>query len=275
MTQPAFGTDTGSPGLTTTSTGGATYAATMSNGQQYTVRQEDWSVKTDYYLDTFVYHLPEVIQHLKATGNPLNRVLEIGVARGVLSIGIALLTGAGTQIVGVDIEEQALALATENARRNAVEDKLAIRIGDFFEPVGAGETFDLVFGELPFIPVDPVMQREYIANGHASEILNVSGGADGRTLIDRLLTEGPALLHRGGSLLLIQPSFVGVDTSLRLLEEQGLVATVLVRKEWRLDDTQFTRQSRGYIESLYPSAFSKNAQGEDVFYLTILAGMKP
>lgn len=261
-------------GLTMTSMGGDTYTAAMSNGRRYTVRQEGWSVKADYYLDTFVYHLPELVDHIKQTGNPLKRVLEIGVARGVLSIGIALLTD-DTSIVGIDIEEQASRLVAENARANGVAHKLEVRIGDLFEPVNEGETFDLVLGELPFIPVDPELQRHYVSDGHASEILNISGGPDGRHLLDSLLTQGPRFLNPGGALLLIQPSFVGVERTMELLAEQGLTGAVLVSREWRLDDTRFTRANRGYIEGLNRLAFNKNAKGEDVFYLTIVVGLKP
>lgn len=256
------------------SAGGDTHTATMSNGQQYTVHQEAWSVKTDYYLDTFVYHLPEIVAHLKHAGNDLNHVLEMGIARGVLSIGLALLTDDQTHIVGIDIEDSAAELVNQNAQANGVGDRVEVRIGDLFEPVLPGETFDLIFGELPFIPVDPDHQAQYVAAGHASEILNVSGGPDGRTLVDLLITNGAPLLNPGGALVLIQPSFIGVDRTLELLAAHGLSGHVLVRREWRLDDTKFTRASRPYIEGLHPGAFPTNAKGEAVFDLTIVVGMR-
>lgn len=274
VNKPIPGITTAPTGLTMTSTGGDKYTAYMNNGQQYTVRQENWSIKTDYYLDTFVYHLPDLVRHIASTGNELNRILEIGIARGVLSIGMALLTGDDTVIVGVDIEESARALATENAAANGVASKLEVRIGNFFEPIQEDEKFDVIFGELPFIPVEPAMQHKYVTDGFLSEILNISGGADGRDLLDILITQGPRYLKPAGAILLIQPSFVGIDKTMELLAEQGLTGTVLVTREWRLDDTKFTRNSRGYIEGLNPAAFSKNAQGQDIFHLTIIVGIK-
>lgn len=274
MKKPATDTAAAPTGLTMTSAGGDQYTAVMKNGQQYTVRQEDWSVKTDYYLDTFVYNLPDLVEHVASTGNKLKRILEIGIARGVLSIGVALLTGEDTVIIGIDIEESAKALATENAVLNGVASKVDVRIGDFFEPVLADEKFDLIFGELPFIPVDPSLQQEYIADGHSSEILNISGGADGRDLVDILITQGARFLNPGGAMLLIQPSFIGIEKTMELLAEQGLAGTVLVSREWLLDDTKFTRQSRCYIEGLNPVAFEKNAKGQDVFHLAIIMGIK-
>lgn len=274
MTQPTDARSAGATGLTMSSSGGDTYTATMNNGRQYSVRQEDWSVKTDYYLDFFVYNLPDVVAHIRRTGNTLARILEMGVARGVLSIGFALLTDEDSRIVGIDIEENARTLVSANAEMNGVAEKIEIRIGDLFEPVHADEAFDLIFGELPFIPVDPVLQQQYIADGHASEILNISGGPDGRYLVDPLITQGARLLKPGGALLLMQPSFIGVERTLELMAEQELVGRVLLSREWRLDDTKFTKASRDYIESLNPAAFPANAKGEPVFYLTIVIGVK-
>ena len=274
MSQPRTDDTITGTGLTMTTAGGDTYRATMKNGQQYSVHQEAWSVKTDYYLDTFVHNLPDLVDHVRSTGNPLHQILEMGIARGVLSIGVALLTDDDSQIVGIDIEPNATALVAENAEANGVAHRIEVRIGDLFEPVRAGELFDLILGELPFIPVDPQLQQEYIAAGHASEILNVSGGRDGRDLVDHLITHGARYLNPGGALLLIQPSFIGVERSMELMDQQGMTGSVLVRREWRLDDTKFTRNSRSYIETLNPDAFSKNEAGDDVFFLTIVVGQK-
>jgi hypothetical protein len=274
MTQSTPVNASGATGLTLTFEGGETYTAKMNNGTQFVVHQEDWSVKTDYYLETFVRHLPDLVTEIRATGNRLQRILEMGVARGVLSIGLALLTDEDCTIVGIDIEENARHLVAENARANGVGHRIEVRIGDMFDPVGADETFDLVFGEMPFIPVDPVMQATYIEAGHASEILNVSGGPDGRYFVDALIERGSNLVRQGGALMLAQPSFIGVATTLELMAAHGLDGRVSVTREWRLADTRFTQSSRGYIESLYPLAFPLNAAREPVFEVTIIVGTK-
>lgn len=272
--QPVDVDNKGPTGLTLTFEGGDTYAATMSNGTRFTVRQEDWSVKNDYYLETFVHHLPDLVRDIRATGNRLENILEMGIARGVLSIGLALLTDDDTRIVGIDIEDNATALVAANAADNGVGHKIAVRIGDMFDPVSEDETFDLVFGEMPFIPVDPILQERYIGEGHASEILNVSGGPDGRKFVDALIAQGASYVREGGALMLAQPSFIGIQTTLDLMAAHGLRGRVAVTREWRLADTRFTLRSRPYIESLYPSAFSLNDAGDAVFAVTILVGIK-
>ena len=273
----SVGPDTGAQanaGLSLTSTGGDTYTAKMVNGVHYPIGQEAWSIKTDYYLDTFVHYLPNIIAALQQSGNEVKRVLEIGVARGVLSIGIALLTDDDTQIIGIDIEEKAHALVTQNALTNGVQHKIEVRIGDMFTPVRPGETFDLIIGELPIIPVDPIKQQQYIAEGYASEILNISGGANGRDFVDALIAQGAAFLNPGGAVVLIQPSFIGVEETLQRCAHAGLQGTVLVSKAWRLDDTKFTRNNKEYIERTTGYIFPKNSAGEDVFFLTIIKGVK-
>lgn len=260
-------------GLSRSSSGGDTYLAQMGNGMSYPIHQEAWSIKTDYYLDTFVHYLPEIIADLQRGGNPVKHVLEMGVARGVLSIGIALLTDADTRLVGIDIEEQAHALVMKNAQRNQVAAKIEVRIGDMFSPVQPDERFDLIFGEMPFIPVDPEKQRQYIVEGYASEILNISGGVDGRDFVDTLITQGAQYLSPGGALVLIQPSFIGVEKTNELFAAHGLTGSVLVSREWRLDDTKFTRNSKAYIEATTGYCFPQNDAGEDVFYLTIMKGV--
>lgn len=272
--EPAVSDSPVRPGLTLTSTGGDIHVARMGNGLTYTVMQEAWSVKTDYYLDTFVHHLPDLVAEIRRRGCPLRRILEIGVARGVLSIGLALLTTDDTRIVGVDVEEAAVDLVGRNARANGVGHRIEVRVGSLFDPVLPGETFDLILGELPFIPVDPALQQSYVDAGHASEILNVSGGPDGRSLVDPLITDGASLLDPGGVLALVQPSFIGLDATLGLMARHGLAGKVLARREWRLADTRFTLNSRDYIERVNPGAFTRDPAGDEVFEITIVLGVK-
>jgi len=261
-------------GLTMTHEGGDRYQATMSNGTRFWLHQEDWSVKTDYYLETLVFRLPELIGQMRALGNPLGRVLEMGIARGAISIGIALLTDAATEIVGIDIEEKARLLVAENAAANGVGERITVRIGDLFQPVGPGEMFDLIVAEMPFIPVDPVLQERYVAEGHGSEILNVSGGADGRMFIDAVIASGAGCLRAGGSMLLVQPSFIGIGSTLDLMAAHDIDGAVAVSRPWRLEDTRFTLRSQPYIESLYPDAFPTDSEGRPAFHVTIILGTR-
>lgn len=267
-------TDTSLYGISRSTQGGHAEVATMANGLSYTIHQEDWNAKSDYYLHTFVHYLSEIMPLLREEGNPLQSVLEMGIARGVLSIGVALLTDANTRIVGVDIEARSKELVAVNAAHNGVENRIEVRIGDMFAPLEAGETFDFILSEMPFIPVAAAEQAEFIAQGHASEILNISGGPDGRKFIDKLISDGAPHLAEGGSLVFVQPSFIGVEKTLDMLAQQGLQGRVIAQKPWRLDDTKFTRRQKPYIEATTGYTFPTDETGNDIFYITLVKGTR-
>lgn len=83
--------------------------------------------------------------------NGVKRILEIGVGSGVIGVMLALLT-KDIKITGVDINETALELATQNAQKHAVLDKIKFIKSDLFENV-VGD-FDMVISNPPYIAND-------------------------------------------------------------------------------------------------------------------------
>ncbi len=261
--------------LTAITQGGDTYIAQMNNGMTYTIDQADWSLRHDYYLDMFVEYLPTIVAGLQEQGNPIRSILEMGIARGVLSIGLAMLLRDETKIVGIDIDADSETLVAKNAAANGVAEMIEVRIGDLFAPVQTGECFDLLVGELPMNVIDPQRTQEYIDAGYGSEILNIGGGADGRKFIDALIEQGSRFLNPGGAVVFIQPTFISVEKTMRMFADNGLVGSIIAQREWLLRDTKFTRMNRPHIEAVYGDIFDTRADGETVFYLTIVQGVKP
>jgi len=72
---------------------------------------------------------------------PGDRVLDLGCGYGVVGVVAALEAPQG-QVILVDVNERAVALAEENLRSNGIENAEA-RQGDGFASV-AGETFDVI-----------------------------------------------------------------------------------------------------------------------------------
>ncbi|WP_419769777.1 MAG: peptide chain release factor N(5)-glutamine methyltransferase [Candidatus Marinarcus sp.] len=62
------------------------------------------------------------------------RILEIGIGSGIISCMLALLL-EDVEIVGVDINEKAISLAKENAKKHKVENKISFIKSDLFENV--------------------------------------------------------------------------------------------------------------------------------------------
>jgi release factor glutamine methyltransferase len=96
-----------------------------------------------------------VLEQLKAIKKP-KRVLEIGVGSGVISIMLALLV-EDIMLVGVDINDKALELAKNNAKKLGVEDKITFIKSNLFENVTS--EFDMVVSNPPYIASNYVLPK--------------------------------------------------------------------------------------------------------------------
>ncbi len=97
-------------------------------------------------------HLVEnAISILNALPKKPKRVLEIGVGSGIISVILALMV-PDIEIVGVDINDLALELATQNTIKHNVSDKITFIQSDLFENVTG--TFDMVISNPPYIADD-------------------------------------------------------------------------------------------------------------------------
>lgn len=119
------------------------------------------------------------------------RVLDLGCGSGILSIG-ALLLGAQSAY-GVDIDENAAAIARENAQKNGFsapqfdsafgdiirDEKLAERLGDGYDLVTANIVADVLIGMAPyfggFLKPDGRLIVSGIIEDRADEVLTVLG----------------------------------------------------------------------------------------------------
>ncbi|MCK5110393.1 MAG: peptide chain release factor N(5)-glutamine methyltransferase [Arcobacteraceae bacterium] len=87
---------------------------------------------------------------LKNIDNP--KVVEVGVGSGIISVMLALLID-DIEIVAVDINEKALALAYQNAIKHKVEDKITFIKSDIFSQVDV-KNFDMCISNPPYIAND-------------------------------------------------------------------------------------------------------------------------
>ncbi len=87
---------------------------------------------------------------LKNIDNP--KVVEVGVGSGIISVMLALLID-DIEIIAVDINEKALALAYQNAIKHKVEDKITFVKSDIFSQVDVKD-FDMCISNPPYIAND-------------------------------------------------------------------------------------------------------------------------
>lgn len=81
------------------------------------------------------------------SARPAGRVLDLGCGSGTAAL---LLARRAKAVIGTDLSPRAVALARANATLNDLS-AIELREGDRFAPV-AGETFDLVVSQPPFVP---------------------------------------------------------------------------------------------------------------------------
>jgi release factor glutamine methyltransferase len=144
-------------------------------------------------------------------------VLDVFTGSGALALTAAL--GGARTVTTIDISRRALLSVRLNARRNDV--KVRTRRGDVLNPV-AGERFDLILANPPYLPGDETLPTRGAARAW-------EGGWDGRVLVDRLLEDVAGHLRPGGRLLIVHSSLTGEAQTCARMRQAGLHTEVLAR----------------------------------------------
>jgi len=133
-----------------------------------------------------------------------DRALDVGTGSGYVA---AKLAEAGADAVGVDLSP----LACREAAHNGVP---VVR-GDLVAPFRDG-CFDLVTFNPPYLPTPADVEWDDWMEAA------LSGGEDGRRLVDPFLESVGRVLAPGGEVLLLVSSLTGPDAVLAYAREQGL-----------------------------------------------------
>jgi release factor glutamine methyltransferase len=126
--------------------------------------------------------------------------IDIGTGSGNIAIAFAH-EHPGARVTAVDVSAEALDLARRNAETHGVINRIRFVQGNLFETVPAGETFDFVLSNPPYIPHDDIVRlpqgvRDY--EPHAA----LDGGPDGFAVFDALLGQSASRLRPGGCMIL-------------------------------------------------------------------------
>ena len=145
------------------------------------------------------------------------RVLDMGTGCGILGI---LAAKKGCSVVAVDVNPYAVRCARENATFNNVRGKMAFIQGDLFTPLREAEEFDVILFNAPYLPADEREADSWIGRAW-------TGGATGRQIIERFISEVPKHLRLSGRVLLMQSTLADVDETLRRFAKCHLNAKVV------------------------------------------------
>ncbi len=126
------------------------------------------------------------------------RILDLGTGTGAILVAI-LCERRQAYGVGVDLSWQAVSTARDNAALNGVADRAGFVAGDWGRPLAGG--FDLIVSNPPYIADEDFASLEATVRDHDPH-LALRGGRDGLDAYRAILEQAPALLARGGALVL-------------------------------------------------------------------------
>ena len=127
-------------------------------------------------------------------------VLDLCTGSGCVAVSVACgLRDA--RVLATDVCDDALVVARGNVRRHGVEDRVGVAGGDLFDAVPAGDTFDLVLGNPPYVEESGWDHLPADIREHEPRIA-LLGGEDGLSFARRIVEGAPARLNPGGWLML-------------------------------------------------------------------------
>jgi release factor glutamine methyltransferase len=155
----------------------------------------------------------ELVELLKseiqsASGGPKSKIVDVGTGSGVIALSLAA-EFPEAKVLAVDVSDDALALAQENASRLNLSDRVRFLKSRLLENVEG--TFDLIVANLPYISTRDrhTLSPEVL---HDPEVA-LFAGTRGDELLRELIDQAPSRLRPGGMLGLE----IGLSQSEKLL----------------------------------------------------------
>ena len=143
--------------------------------------------------------------------NP-RKALDLGTGSGILAITAAKL---GFIVDAVDLNDEAVLCARDNAARNDVAERVWAHHGDLFAPV-QGQVFDLITFSPPSFRGEPDSRSELCWRSN--------------DVFERFAEALPSYLTHGGTALVLQTSHGDEAGLLRALRSSGLVLSLVARR---------------------------------------------
>ena len=140
----------------------------------------------------------ELVELLKSEiRNPKSEILDVGTGSGVIALSLAVRF-PDSKVYAIDVSDDALSLAKENAARLGLIERVQFQKGDLLE--NFSERFDLIVANLPYVSMQDrhLLAREVL---HDPEVA-LFGGERGDELVRRLIEQASSHLNPGGLLAL-------------------------------------------------------------------------
>ncbi|MGQ4620020.1 HemK2/MTQ2 family protein methyltransferase [Nocardia sp. R7R-8] len=166
-----------------------------------------------------------LIQAMKAAGVlPARKVLDLCTGSGVIAVAAA--QAGASHVTALDVCPRAVGCAQRNATRHGLN--IDVRHGVLDDAIAEGP-YDVVTCNPPYVP-GPVGLDEDNLVTVAGPSVAWNAGPDGRDILNPLCDSASELLVDGGTLLVVQSEYAGIQTSIASLRKQGLNVEVVARK---------------------------------------------
>jgi len=143
-----------------------------------------------------------IISRVKGFAGPLH-ILDLGTGSGAIAVSLAAYLPQAV-VTAVDIKNDALQVAEENAKRNGVENRIEFIHGDFFEPLDVSrykQLFDVIVSNPPYIPTQDINELMTEVRDH-EPVAALDGGADGLDCYRRIAAGAWQYLKENGFIAL-------------------------------------------------------------------------
>jgi release factor glutamine methyltransferase len=158
-------------------------------------------------------------------GAPYPMVLDLGTGTGCIVIAIAM-NALRARISAVDISDEALALARENAVRHHVQDRIEFLRSDMFARLPQDAKFDLIVSNPPYLASEEIKSLEPEVRDF-DPMLALEGSTDGLEFHRRIAREAPAFLNPLGKLMLEFADGQADDVKKLFLAENWIVEQIV------------------------------------------------
>jgi release factor glutamine methyltransferase len=161
----------------------------------------------------------KIIGRGKGRGRKTPLIIDVGTGSGCIAIALAKNV-PDIKVFAIDISQQALEIAKENAKKHNVSEKISFLHGDLFEPLrGIKNKVDLIISNPPYIATSQILELEPEVKDF-EPIIAIDGGSDGLDFIRRLIEQSVIYLKPDG-VLIFEIGYDQAEKVEKLLQKSG------------------------------------------------------